>query len=376
MLVANAKVNPENNTTNNDNNNNSIMDIEKADHLSDRLRQFAEAIDNSNSEDKEKLSEQFREYARKIDENEEYTKMADAALHAMQHLYEDYETALRGGKTKEEFDEYQRCNKVRYGRYIMAWKKYPIRMWVILLIELFVGFLAILSATGSFQQLSSFVSFMYLIYIFVSSKTDNFNKYVRIILFCGRSIGMQCSLRSICSCITCCCTNLRCSSNNNNSNNNNNANNTSWCKDKWYEELLMYFAAFLLTIYMLVVQGPISIIQDLVEVSDTYEPQILSFVAADMVVIIASVNYAARALTLLEAIPLLVSFDFLTDLAPNVADSILISDEDAVNIYEKNIWEFNFLIFSPAGFLIFLTVGIIIAALVLAYLSIGLSSFT
>ena len=88
-----------------------------------------------------------------------------------------------------------------------------------------------------------------------------------------------------------------------------------------------------------------------------------------MVIIIASINFASRSQDLSSAIPLLVSFDFITNFSRQIIESITIKDEDAIKKSEENDeWmskNMCLMFFLPLT----LMVGVIIAALVLACLS-------
>ena len=62
---------------------------------------------------------------------------------------------------------------IRFGKYIIAWRTFPFRMSVALIVEFVIGFLAILSAKGDFQVVPTIVSMLYLLYLFSSSATQN-----------------------------------------------------------------------------------------------------------------------------------------------------------------------------------------------------------
>ena len=116
------------------------------------------------------------------------------------------------------------------------------------------------------------------------------------------------------------------------------------------------------------------IILDLVQVHVvSTSPQTLSFATADMVVIIASINFASRAYSLSNAIPLLVSFDFITKFSSEIVKGVVIEDVDAIKKAEENdYWK------SEKEYLRFLLplilmTGIVITAIVLASLSITIT---
>ena len=76
----------------------------------------------------------------------------------------------RKSEVNEAFNEIQ---EITFGKYIIAWRVLPFRMGAALLVEFAIGFLAILSAKGDFQVLSTSVSILYLFYLFSSSKSQN-----------------------------------------------------------------------------------------------------------------------------------------------------------------------------------------------------------
>lgn len=77
-------------------------------------------------------------------------------------------------KRQRETEEEIKCEQeIRYGRYVMAWRMRPRKMFVALAVQIIIGFLAILTATGEARTLPSVVSLLYLFYIFSSSKTQN-----------------------------------------------------------------------------------------------------------------------------------------------------------------------------------------------------------
>ena len=78
--------------------------------------------------------------------------------------------AMRLAKSSEEVE---RLQIIRCGQYVEAWRERPFQMYVALFVQLIISFLAILTASGPFQPIPTFVSFLYLIYIFSSSKTGN-----------------------------------------------------------------------------------------------------------------------------------------------------------------------------------------------------------
>ena len=138
--------------------------------------------------------------------------------------------------------------------------------------------------------------------------------------------------------------------------------------------------ALIVIFLMIVIISPIfisaCIILDLVQVHRfSMSPQTLSFATADMVVIIASINFASRAYSLSNAIPLLVSFDFITKFSSEIVKGVVISDDDAIKKADENeewILEKQFLrLWLP----MILMTGIVITALVLASLSIAINDY-
>jgi hypothetical protein len=95
----------------------------------------------------------------------------------------------------------------------------------------------------------------------------------------------------------------------------------------------------------------------------------LSFAAADLITIIASINYASRATELSVAVPLLVSFDFLTKFSTQILDSIKVSDDECKRAAQ------SYIIGDCSLFCVVLplVVGIVITGVVLAILSIGIN---
>ena len=71
---------------------------------------------------------------------------------------------------------------IRFGKYIIAWRTFPFRMSVALIVVFVIGFLAILSAKGDFQVLPTIVSMLYLLYLFSSSATQNTIRFINDII--------------------------------------------------------------------------------------------------------------------------------------------------------------------------------------------------
>jgi hypothetical protein len=128
----------------------------------------------------------------------------------------------------------------------------------------------------------------------------------------------------------------------------------------------------------------ICVILDLVNIrlsDDCYGAPNLSFAAADLITIIASINYASRATELSTAIPLLVSFDFLTKFSTQILDSIEVSDDECKDAAVS--WWLRISQSIDAGHsatvecsltcVLLLAVGIVITGVVLAILPIGIN---
>jgi len=96
---------------------------------------------------------------------------------------------------------------------------------------------------------------------------------------------------------------------------------------------------------------------------------------ADMVVIIASINFASRAYSLSNAIPLLVSFDFITKFSSEIVKGVVIEDDDAIKKADQNEKWMDEKRFLRSGLPIFLMTGIVITALVLASLTIIINDY-
>lgn len=229
-------------------------------------------------------------------------------------------------RKKQTEDDIEREQNIRYGRYVVAWQLLPVRMSVALVVEIVVGFLAILTSSGSFQILPSIVSFLYLIYIFSSSKTGNTIRVLKEMYNDFREGDIEKIIN-----------------------------------------IIFFWIPILL---------PACIVLDLVQVDfDCVSPQTLSFAAADMVIIIASINYASRAPALSTSIPLLVSFDFITKFSTQIISSVSISDDDAIKKADDNGAWINKKLFLRVWLPIIVMVGVIVAAIVLACLSIGIDSY-
>ena len=229
--------------------------------------------------------------------------------------------SIRKTEVSQAIEEKER---IRFGKYIIAWRTFPFRMSVALIVEFAIGFLAILSAKGDFQVLPTIVSMLYLLYLFSSSATQN-------------TIGdISDGISSL----------------------------KEWMKDEGYVGTVLYslYVVILCSFFM-----PILVVLDLVNIhKECIGPHNLSFAAADTVTIIASINYASRATELSVAVPLLVSFDFLTKFSAKIIDSITcdeIKAEQAAKSYDKSVSSFLFVLM--------FVLGIVLTAVILACLSIG-----
>ena len=230
--------------------------------------------------------------------------------------------------------------KIRFGKYIIAWFTFPFRMSVALIVEIAIGFLAILSAKGDFQVLPTIVSMLYLLYLFSSSATQNTIKFISAVIS-----GLREETKAI----------------------------------GYARTVLIVFIALFSWLPLVLFFTPFFVVLDLVNIHlEWIGPHNLSFAAADMVTIIASINYASRATELSVAVPLLVSFDFLTKFSAKIIDSIPIDDNKAIKAMDdssNNIFDsfafhkrrimLNYCIIMPC------VLGIVLTAVILACLSIG-----
>ena len=195
-------------------------------------------------------------------------------------------------KTQEEIEKIQ---SVRDSKYILAWKICPHKMLAALAIEFTVSFGAILTSSGDIQLLPSIVSALYLLYVFLSSKTNNTYQFVNY--FCGGILNIF----TIC--------------------------------DGSILFNALYLVALLWTLQLL----PALIALDIVQVHWMSTHHTIIFASADAVIFIASINYAIRTPSLENAVPLLISFDFLTKLSSSIVEGIAISDEDALYIAKDEL---------------------------------------
>ena len=227
---------------------------------------------------------------------------------------------------KETEMEIERSHRIRYGKYIIAWSLRPVQMTMALITETAIGFLAIVTASGHFQTLPSIVSFLYLVYTFVSSNSNVLLGFIYQI-----NDGLKTSDQ------------------------------INWLSMNVLLSPLLF---------------PAGLVLDLVEVSQkSVSPQTLAFATADMVIIIASINFASRQLYLYNAIPLLVSFDFITNFSKKIVNDIVSTDGDALRRSKENDeWICDNIIL---GFWIpnIVMIIVVITALVLASLSIGLDDY-
>jgi hypothetical protein len=99
----------------------------------------------------------------------------------------------------------------------------------------------------------------------------------------------------------------------------------------------------------------------------------LSFAAADVITIIASINYASRATELSVAVPLLVSFDFLTKFSTQILDSIKRSDDESERAVESYFYSDSKRECSLLFVVLPVVAGIAVTGVVLAILSIGIN---
>ena len=246
-------------------------------------------------------------------------------------------------RKSEEDKTIYNSEEIKYGKYIIAWTMLSFRMVSALLVEFVIGFLAILTAKGEFQVLSTSVSVLYLFYLFSSSKSQN-------TIYCINSLS-EFHLSRECKYIVC--------------------------------ELLI--VGITLPIILL-----ITVIFDLVNIRLTTDfgcmgPHNLLFAAADLITIVASINFASRATELSTAVPLLVSFDFLTKFSTHILDSIEVSDHECGKVASAKLDFYytyydghrakpwcSIFSYSPQFVLPF-AVGIVITGVVLAILSIGIN---
>ena len=214
---------------------------------------------------------------------------------------------------------------IRFGKYVIAWRTFPFRMSVAFIVEIAIGFLAILSAKGDFQVLPTIVSMLYLLYLFSSSATQNTIAYISGAISCLKEDT----------------------------------------EDKGYVGAVLYALFYWIPICSFFT--PFFVVLDLVNIhKECIGPHNLSFATADPVTIIASINYASRATELSVAVPLLVSFDFLTKFSAKIIDSITcdeIKAEHAAKSYDESE--------SSSLFVLMFEVGIVLTAVILACLSIG-----
>ena len=97
-----------------------------------------------------------------------------------------------------------------------------------------------------------------------------------------------------------------------------------------------------------------------------------------MIIIIASINYASRApdLATATAVPLLVSFDFITKFSTQIINSVSIKDDDdAIKKANDNETWLDENWWLRVGIPVVIMIGVVVAALVLACLSIGIDSY-
>lgn len=237
------------------------------------------------------------------------------------------------GKRQRETEEEIKCvQEIRYGRYVMAWRMRPRKMFVALAVQIIIGFLAILTATGEARTLPSVVSLLYLFYIFSSSKTQNTFK---IYQWYNNSYDIIYD-------------NL---------------------KDMQYCTIVIVLLKYTLLPFTV----PAMIVLDLVQVHrECISPQTLSFATADMVIITASINYASRSTDLSVAIPLLASFDFITKFSNKIAEDIVIDEDEAIEKARQNDkWVLDH-IFTRGIVPILSMISIVTTAVVLSSLSIGI----
>ena len=216
---------------------------------------------------------------------------------------------------------------IRFGKYIMAWRTFPFRMSVALIVEFVIGFLAILSAKGDFQVVPTIVSMLYLLYLFSSSATQN------TIWFISEAISVF----------------------------------KEDTKDWGYVGAVLFALFFWLPFCSFFT--PFFVVLDLVNIhKECTGPHNLSFAAADTVTRIASINYASRATELSVAVPLLVSFDFLTKFSAKIIDSITCDEIKAEHAAKSYVESESTLFFYCVSIIV---LGIVLTAVILACLSIG-----
>ena len=258
---------------------------------------------------------------------------------------------------------------IKFGKYIIAWRVLPFRMGAALFVEFAIGFLAILTAKGDFQVLPTSVSILYLFYLFSSSKSQN---TVRLLNIYNEELKWLTRRRH--SYIY-------------GDESTPNEDESTGLLSKGCEVLLMVISTPIIlvisVIFKVIVNSlslAICVILDLVNIrfeSDNFGAPNLSFAAADLITIIASINYASRATDLSVAVPLLVSFDFLTKFSTQILDSIEVSDDECKEAAVS--WWLRISTGHPAtvecflNCVLLLAVGIVITGVVLAILSIGIN---
>lgn len=242
---------------------------------------------------------------------------------------------------QEEIENEIKCfQEIRYGKYVIAWKIRPKKMFLALAVQIIIGFLAILTTTGEPNTLPSVVSLLYLLYIFSSSKTQNTFKIYHWYTSAYDIIYYNLKDRQYCT--------------------------------MQYCTIVIALLKYILLPFIV----PAMVVLDLVQVHrECISPQTLSFATADMVIITASINYASRSTDLSVAIPLLASFDFITKFSNKIAEDIVIDDDEAIEkARENDKWVLDH-IFRGGILPILAMISIVTSAIVLAVLSTGMHNY-
>jgi len=182
--------------------------------------------------------------------------------------------------------------KIRHGKYVIGMSAHPARMLIALCVEFVIGFLAIITASGKLQTKSTIVSFLYLLNMFSSSKTKN-SKWVCKVIF-------------------------------------------EYYMDNVTDRITLLWFILRVIFRYIPLSIPLCIALDFAQLHrDCATFETISFATADLVVVIASINYASRSPYLSDSIPLLVSFDFITKFSSALIQNIPITDEEAITKSEE-----------------------------------------
>lgn len=206
---------------------------------------------------------------------------------------EDQKLSIVAHKVDEKH-EIRRNQKIRHGKYIIGMAAHPARMFITLFVQLAIGFLAIITASGTFQPRSTIVSFLYLLNMFSSSKTKN-TKWLCKVIF-------------------------------------------EYYMDNVTDRISLLWFILRLFFRYIPLSFPMVIALDFAQLHrDCATMETVTFATADLVVIIASINYASRTYNLSDSIPLLVSFDFIIRFSEALVRNMPITDEAAILKSEEAI---------------------------------------